>query len=84
MIGEMRKPGEIPQPLAIEAEEPQPTALFFLLGDMRALESDAVPGLSPCWDHIIHVVQSRDVPLDPKDVRASSFNDYFLIIIAMR
>lgn len=73
-IGETKEPGETPQPLAVEAEKPQPTALFLLLADMQALESDTVPGLSPCRDHIIHIVQSRDVPLDPKDVRVSSLN----------
>lgn len=74
MTSETKKPGETSQPLAAESEKPQPIALFLLLGDMRVLGSDAVPGLSPCWDHIIHIVQSRDIPLDPKDVRASSLN----------
>ena len=74
MSSETKKSGETSQPLAAEPGKPQPIALFLLLGDMRALGSDAVPGLSPCWDHIIHIVQSRDIPLDPKDVRASSFN----------
>ncbi|KAL6254663.1 hypothetical protein P5V15_013970 [Pogonomyrmex californicus] len=72
IIDETRKLGEILQPkLATEIEKPQPIALFLLLDDMRAFGSDVVPGLSPCWDHVIYVVQSRDVPLDPKDVRAN-------------
>jgi len=74
MTGETRKPGETPQPLVAETKKPQSTILFLLLSDMRALESNAVPGLSPCWDHVIHIVQSRDVPLDPKDVRALNLN----------
>jgi len=74
MTGGTRKPGETPQPLVVETKKPQPTVLFLLLGDMRALESNAVPGLSPCWDHVIHIVQSRDVPLDPKHVRALNLN----------
>ncbi|KAG5317869.1 ADGB protein, partial [Pseudoatta argentina] len=69
MTSETKKPGETSQPLAAEPGKPQPIALFLLLGDMRALGSDAVPGLSPCWDHIIHIVQLRDIPLDPKDVK---------------
>ncbi|KYN44433.1 Calpain-7-like protein [Trachymyrmex septentrionalis] len=69
MSSETKKSGETSQPLAAEPGKPQPIALFLLLGDMRALGSDAVPGLSPCWDHIIHIVQSRDIPLDPKDVK---------------
>ncbi|XP_011702486.1 PREDICTED: androglobin-like isoform X2 [Wasmannia auropunctata] len=65
-----RKPGETQQLLAAaETERPQPTALFLLLSDTRALGSDVVPGLSPCWDHVIYVIQSRDVPIDPKDVK---------------
>ncbi|KYN15826.1 Calpain-7-like protein [Trachymyrmex cornetzi] len=67
MTSETKKPRETW--LAAEPGKPQPIALFVLLGDMRALGSDAVPGLSPCWDHIIHIVQSRDIPLDPKDVK---------------
>ncbi|XP_071557569.1 androglobin [Temnothorax nylanderi] len=66
---ETRKPRETSQSLAAETEKPQPIALFFLLGDTRALGSDAIPGLSPCWDHVIHIVQSRNIPLDPKDVK---------------
>ncbi|RLU20236.1 hypothetical protein DMN91_006843 [Ooceraea biroi] len=62
------KPRETLRPLA-ETEKPQPISLFLLLSNTRELGSDAVPGLSPCWDHVIHVVQSRDVPLDPKDVK---------------
>lgn len=62
-----KKPEEISQ-LAAETEKPQPIALFLLLDDTRALGSDVMPGLSPCWDHIIHIVQSRSIPLDPKDV----------------
>ncbi|KYM85688.1 Calpain-7-like protein [Atta colombica] len=69
MTNETKKPGETSQPFAAESGKPQPIALFLLLSDMRALGSDAVPGLSPCWDHIIYIVQSRDIPLDPKDVK---------------
>ncbi|XP_025156991.1 androglobin-like [Harpegnathos saltator] len=54
--------------LLSQAGKPQPITLFLQLGDMRKLGNDAVPGLSPCWDHVIHVVQSRDIPLNPKDV----------------
>lgn len=72
-IDETRKSGKISQPFA-EAERPRPIALFLLLGDTRALGSDVVPGLSPCWDHIVHIVQSRNIPLDPKDVRTSNLN----------
>jgi len=84
MTGKTRKPGETP-PLVVETKKSQPTVLFLLLGDMRALESNAVPGLSPCWDHVIHIVQSRDVPLDPKHVRALNLNLItLLIVIAIR
>lgn len=73
MIDGTRKSGKISQPFA-EAERPRPIALFLLLGDTRALGSDVVPGLSPCWDHVVHIVQSRNIPLDPKDVRTSNPN----------
>ncbi|KYM98476.1 Calpain-7-like protein [Cyphomyrmex costatus] len=69
MINETKKLGETPQSLTIEVKKSQPIALFLLLDDIQALGSDAVPGLSPCWDHIIHIIQSRDIPLDPKDVK---------------
>ncbi|XP_072762884.1 androglobin [Anoplolepis gracilipes] len=55
--------------LVAEPEKPQPITLFLLLADTRELGNKAIPGLSPCWDHVIHVIQSRDVPLDPKDVK---------------
>lgn len=67
---ETKRPEETSQ--LVETEKPQPIALFLLLDDTRALGSDVVPGLSPCWDHVIHIVQSRNIPLNPKDVRASS------------
>lgn len=63
---ETKKSQESSQSLA---EIPRPITMFLLLRDMRELENDAVPGLSPCWDHVIYIVQSRDIPLDPKDVR---------------
>jgi len=78
MTNEAKKPGETSQPFAAESGEPQPIALFLLLSDIRALGSDAVPGLSPCWDHIIYIVQSRDIPLDPKDVRALNLNSMII------
>lgn len=65
--------------LRLHAEKPQLVTLFFLLGDMRELGSDVVPGFSPCWDHIIHVIQSRDVPLDPKDVKILHKALFFVI-----
>lgn len=49
--------------------KPQPVTLFLQLRDMREHGNDVIPGISPCWDHAIHVVQSRDIPLNPKDVR---------------
>lgn len=72
MSNKTRKSNETLRLLA-ETEKPQPIALFLLLRDMRELGNDGVPGLSPCWDHVIHIVQSRDIPLDPKDVRGSFF-----------
>lgn len=66
-----RKAGETLR-LHADVEKPQLVTLFLLLDDMRELGSDVVPGFSPRWDHVIHVVQSRDVPLDPKDVRIRS------------
>ncbi|CAL1678749.1 unnamed protein product [Lasius platythorax] len=69
MTDKTRRPGETLRPLA-ETEKPQPITLFLLLDDTRELGNEAIPGLSPCWDHVIHVVQSRNIPLDPKDVKA--------------
>lgn len=67
MTDKTRRPGETLRPL--EIEKPQPITLFLLLDDTRELGNEAIPGLSPCWDHVIHVVQSRNIPLDPKDVK---------------
>ncbi|XP_078046835.1 androglobin [Augochlora pura] len=50
-------------------EKPEPVTLFLGLDDMKTLASGTVPGLSPCWSHFIYIAQSRDVPLDPKDVK---------------
>lgn len=47
---------------------PQPVTLFLGLEDMREVPLEVVPGLSPCWGHFVYVEQSRDIPLDPKDV----------------
>jgi len=71
---------KVKETLPNETEELQPIMLFLHLDDMRELRSDAVPGLSPCWDHIIHVTQSRDVPLDPRDVRAKCQLDRLLLM----
>ncbi|XP_043256429.1 androglobin-like [Colletes gigas] len=49
--------------------KPQPVTLFLGLDDMKTLSSETVPGLSPCWNHFIYVAQSRDIPLDSKDVK---------------
>nr|XP_034176028.1 androglobin-like isoform X2 [Osmia lignaria] len=49
--------------------KPQPVTLFLGLEDMREVPLEVVPGLSPCWGHFIYVEQSRDIPLDPKDVK---------------
>ncbi|XP_070158784.1 androglobin [Polyergus mexicanus] len=68
MIDKTRRPGETSR-LVPEAEKLQPITLFLLLANTRELGNKAIPGLSPCWDHVIYVVQSRDVPLDPKDVK---------------
>lgn len=53
--------------------KPRPVTLFLGLDDTRTLSSETVPGLSPCWSHFVYVAQSRDVPLDPKDVRLAIF-----------
>jgi len=71
---------KVKETLPTETEKLQPITLFLHLDDMRELESDAVPGLSPCWDHVIHVAQSRDVPLDARDVRAKSQLDRLFLI----
>lgn len=68
MTDKTRRPGETLRPL-IETEKPQPIMLFLLLNDIRELGNEVIPGLSPCWDHVIHVVQSRNISLDPKDVK---------------
>lgn len=67
-----RRPGETLR-LLTETEKPQAITLFLLLADTRELGNKAVPGLSPCWDHLIHVVQSRDIALDPKDVKKFNY-----------
>lgn len=72
MTDKTRRPGETLR-LLTETEKPQPITLFLLLADTRELGNKAVPGLSPCWDHVIHVVQSRDIPLDPKDVKKFNY-----------
>lgn len=46
--------------------KPQPVSMFLNLGDMK---NEIISDLSPCWSHFIYVDQSRDIPLDPKDVR---------------
>lgn len=45
--------------------KPQPVSLFL---DLRDIKNENIPELSPCWSHFIYVDQSRDIPLDPKDV----------------
>ncbi|KAK2580944.1 hypothetical protein KPH14_006010 [Odynerus spinipes] len=50
-------------------DKPRPITLFLDLEDMKGVTLETVPGLSPCWSHSVHVVQSRDLPLDPKDVK---------------
>ncbi|XP_076244001.1 androglobin [Calliopsis andreniformis] len=49
--------------------KPQPVILCLGLEDIKEVSSETVPGLSPCWGHFIHIAQSRDIPLDPKDVK---------------
>lgn len=51
--------------------KPQPVTLFLGV-NMKKPACGAVSGLSRCWSHFIYVFQSRDVPLDPKDVRSIS------------
>ncbi|KAK1117458.1 hypothetical protein K0M31_016662 [Melipona bicolor] len=53
--------------------KPQPVTLFLGLEDMNQVSPDIVPEMAPCWDHFIYIVQSRDIPLDLKDVRHSAF-----------
>ncbi|KAL2715424.1 androglobin-like [Vespula squamosa] len=50
-------------------DKPRPITLFLDLEDMKEVTPETVPGLSPCWSHLVHVVQSRDLPLDPKDIK---------------
>lgn len=50
--------------------KPQPVTLFLGLEDMKEISAEEVPDLAPCWGHFIYVSQSRDVPLDPKNVRS--------------
>lgn len=59
-------------------DKPRPITLFLDLEDMKEVTPETVPGLSPCWSHLVHVVQSRDLPLDPKDVNYFS-TIYFLL-----
>lgn len=46
--------------------KPQPVSLFINLSDIK---NEIIPEFSPCLSHFIYVDQSRDIPLDPKDVR---------------
>lgn len=59
-------------------KKPEPVTLFLGLEDMKTLSSETVPGLSPCESHFIFVAQTRDIPLDPKDVHCIIYEDYFL------
>ncbi|KAK9306199.1 hypothetical protein QLX08_003085 [Tetragonisca angustula] len=49
--------------------KPQPVTLFLGLEDMNQVSPDIVPEMAPCWDHFVYIVQSRDIPLDLKDVK---------------
>ncbi|XP_076168802.1 androglobin [Ptiloglossa arizonensis] len=60
---------ESPRRALTVLSKPRPVTLFLGLDDTRTLSSETVPGLSPCWSHFVYVAQSRDVPLDPKDVK---------------
>lgn len=51
--------------------KPPPVTLFLGLEDMSEVSPEIVPDLAPCWSHFIYVAQSRDIPLDPKDVRCT-------------
>lgn len=51
-------------------EKPRPTLLFLNLGDTRDVDAAEIPGITPCWNHQIYVELSRDVPLDPAQVRS--------------
>lgn len=53
--------------------KPQPVTLFLGLEDMNKVSPDIVPEIAPCWDHFIYIIQSRDIPLDLKDVRYTAF-----------
>ena len=53
--------------------KPQPVTLFLGLEDMNQVSPDIVPEMAPCWDHFVYIVQSRDIPLDLKDVRHTAF-----------
>ncbi|XP_076630447.1 androglobin [Colletes latitarsis] len=66
--GRSKKSKDIVQKPAV-LSKPQPVTLFLGLDDMKTLSSETVPGLSPCWNHFIYVAQSRDIPLDSKDVK---------------
>lgn len=77
MTDKTRRPGETLR-LFTETEKPQPITLFLFLADTREHGNKAISGLSPCWDHVIHVVQSRNIPLDPKDVKKKKKNSTIL------
>ncbi|CAD1472175.1 unnamed protein product, partial [Heterotrigona itama] len=49
--------------------KPEPVTLFLGLEDMNKVSPDIVPEIAPCWDHFIYIVQSRDIPLDLRDVK---------------
>ncbi|XP_017876263.1 uncharacterized protein LOC108622717 [Ceratina calcarata] len=49
--------------------KPEPITLFLGLEEMKKVSSDITSDLAPCLSHFIYISQSRDIPLDPKDVK---------------
>ncbi|XP_076751153.1 androglobin [Xylocopa sonorina] len=49
--------------------KPRAVTLFLGLEDMNKVSAEVVPELTPCFSHFVYVAQSRDIPLDPNDVK---------------
>ncbi|CAL7940379.1 unnamed protein product [Xylocopa violacea] len=49
--------------------KPKPVTLFLGLKGMNEVSAEVVPELTPCSSHFVYVAQSRDIPLDPNDVK---------------
>ncbi|CAK9814641.1 ADGB [Anthophora plagiata] len=66
--GRSKKSKEIDPKLKV-LSKPQPVTVYLGLEDMKEDYKEIVPELAPCLSHFIYVTQSRDIPLDPKDVK---------------